>query len=108
MHRGRRGGNGRVDAEVNAVKLPEPRRGWVCQTQQHAGDEHTHRCCQYQTYKVEGPNHALASEGPAEKVSTTVAAHGAMGYKAQHAVVRVDEVGGDEMAWLCWTKKQCG
>lgn len=30
----------------------------------------------------------------------------------QHAVVEVDEVGGDKrvslMMWLCWTKKQCG
>jgi hypothetical protein len=75
-NRGRRNGNGRVDAKVDAVKPSEPRRGWVCL---HARDERTHRCCQYRTYKVESPNHALASKEPAEKVSTMVAARGAVG-----------------------------
>lgn len=28
----------------------------VCQTRQRVRDESTHRCCQYRTYKVEGPN----------------------------------------------------
>jgi hypothetical protein len=81
-NRGGRGGNGRVDAEVDAIKLPERRgAGWVCQTQRCVEDESTHRHCQYRAYKVEGPNHASAFEGH-ETVTLTM--------------------------WLCWTKKkQC-
>ena len=57
-NRGRQGGNGRVDAEVDAIKPPVRRGvGWVCQSQQHIGDESTRRCCQYRAYKVKGPNH---------------------------------------------------
>ena len=58
---GRRGRNGRVDVEVDAVKSPVRRGvGWVCQSQQRIGDESTRRCCQYRMYRVEGPNHGDA------------------------------------------------
>ena len=33
---------------------------WVCQTQQHVGDESALQCCQYQAHKGEGPNHAFS------------------------------------------------
>ena len=65
-----RGGNGRVNAKVDAVKLHEPRRGLGLPDLAMCWDECTHRCCQYWTDKV---------EGLVEKVSMTVAAHRAVG-----------------------------
>ena len=62
-NRGRRGGNGTVDAEVDAIKpLERQGAGSVCQTQQRVGDESTHRCCQYRAYKGEGPYHSDAND----------------------------------------------
>ena len=57
-NRGRRGRNGRVNAEVDAVKLPE-HRGAAGFARSSIGDESTRRCCRYQAYKKEGPNRVV-------------------------------------------------
>lgn len=66
---------------------------WVCQTRQRVRDEDTHRCCEYRRYQVRA-NHVVASKGPIEEDSTTVAAHRTVREKMlmQLATIGVDEV----------------
>jgi hypothetical protein len=67
------------------------------------------RCYQYQTCKVEGPNHASASEGT-NREGLHDGCDAQKKVSMQPTIVRVDKVDEDERVTLatrlCWTKSK--